>query len=81
MVKQVLGLGLMILVVLALGACEADEWQLVSKPRPLPEDPTLLYPDVYRSEEFEPSLSLRVGQTHHWKRLTLCKSRAERGRG
>jgi hypothetical protein len=60
MVKQVLGLGLMILVVLALGACEADEWQLVSKPRPLPEDPTLLYPDVYRSEEFEPSLSFRV---------------------
>src|SRR3712207_4675745 len=59
--KQLLRLGLlMTLVVLALGTCEADEWQLVSKPRPLPEDPTLLYPDVYRSEEFEPSLSFRV---------------------
>jgi hypothetical protein len=70
MVKQVLGLGLMmIVVVLALGACEADEWQLVSKPRPLPEDPTLLYPDVYRSEEFEPSLSFRV--VEGWSNVPL----------
>jgi hypothetical protein len=61
MVRQALRLGLlMILVVLALVACEEDERQLVSKPRPLPEDPTLLYPNEYRSEEFEPSLSFRV---------------------
>ena len=61
MVRQALRLGLlMILLVLALIACEEDERQLVSKPRPLPEDPTLLYPDEYRSEEFEPSLSFRV---------------------
>jgi hypothetical protein len=72
MVRQVLGLGLMILVVLALVACEADEWQIVSKPRPLPEDPTLLYPDVYRSEEFEPSLSFRV--VEGWSNVPLESS-------
>jgi hypothetical protein len=72
LVKQVLGLGLMILVVLALGTCEADEWQLVSKPRPLPEDPTLLYPDVYRSEEFEPSFSFRV--VEGWSNVPLKTS-------
>ena len=51
---------LVTLLVLALVACEADEWYQESKPRPLPEDPTVLYPGVYRSEEFEPSLSFRV---------------------
>ena len=59
----------MTLLVLALVACEADEWQQESKPRPLPEDPTALYPDVYRSEEFEPSLSFRV--VEGWSNVPL----------
>jgi hypothetical protein len=63
-------LGLLVtLVVLALVACEAEEWQQESKPRPLPEDPTLLYPDVYRSEEFKPSLSVRV--VEGWSNVPL----------
>jgi hypothetical protein len=70
MVRRVSGLGLLVaLVVLALGACEAEEWQQESKPRPLPEDPTLLYPDVYRSEEFKPSLSFRV--VEGWSNVPL----------
>ena len=39
-------------------ACGAPE---ESKPRPLPEDPQTLSPGTYVSEEFEPSLSFRVG--------------------
>ena len=85
MVKQALTLGLLVtIVVLALSACKADEWQRESKDRPLPEDPTALYPGDYRSEEFEPSLSSglsRVGQTFHWRLPTFCKSREERRPG
>src|SRR5829696_8118955 len=63
MVSQILRLGLLLtLVVLAQVACEAVEWQQESKPRPLPEDPQALRPDEYRSEEFKPSLSFRVGE-------------------
>src|SRR5215210_2826450 len=63
MVSQTLRLGLLLtLLVLALVACEAVEWQQESKPRLLPEDPQALRPDEYRSEEFKPSLSFRVGE-------------------
>jgi hypothetical protein len=69
-VRQVARVGLVVaLVVLALVACEVEGWQPESKPRPLPEDPTLLYPDVYRSEEFEPSLSFRV--VEGWSNVPL----------
>ena len=60
-VGRVLSLGLLVvLVVLALGACGGDEKK--AKARPLPEDPKALRPGTYRSEEFKPSLSFRVGK-------------------
>ena len=62
MVRQALGQGLLvILVVLALGACNGGEKQQEFKPQPLPENQQKLRPSVYGSEEFEPSLSFRVG--------------------
>src|SRR5918997_4153235 len=62
-VSQALRLGLVVaLVVLAMSACGGGEKQQVSKPRPLPEDPKALRPGEYRSEEFKPSLSFRVGK-------------------
>src|ERR671928_610431 len=60
-VRRALGLGLLaMLVVLALSACGGDEKE--AKPRPLPEEPKALRPGTYRSEEFKPSLSFRVGK-------------------
>lgn len=48
-------------LVFAVGAC-GGEGEEVTKPRPLPEDPQALRPGEYRSEEFEPSLTFRVGE-------------------
>jgi hypothetical protein len=62
-VSQALRLGLLVtIVVLAMSACGGGEKQQESRPRPLPEDEKALRPGVYRSEEFEPSLSFRVGK-------------------
>jgi hypothetical protein len=61
LVGRVLSLGLLlVLVVLALSACGGDEKK--AKTRPLPEEPKTLRPGTYRSEEFKPSLSFRVGK-------------------
>src|SRR5215210_5691729 len=61
LVGRVLSLGLLVVVVvLALSACGGDEKK--AKARPLPEDPKTLRPGTYRSEEFKPSLSFRVGK-------------------
>jgi hypothetical protein len=61
LVSQALSLGLLVTVlVLALSACGGDEKK--AKARPLPEDPKALRPGTYRSEEFKPSLSFRVGK-------------------
>ena len=61
LVGRVLSLGLLVvLVVLALSACGADEKK--AKARPLPEKPKALRPGGYRSEEFKPSLSFKVGK-------------------
>jgi hypothetical protein len=61
LVGRVLSLGLLVvLVVLALSACGGDEKK--AKARPLPEEPKTLRPGTYRSEEFKPSLSFRVGK-------------------
>jgi hypothetical protein len=62
--RQAIGLGLLVaLVVLGLSACGGGEKE--AKVRPLPEDRQALRPGTYRSEEFKPSLSFRVGKG--WK--------------
>src|SRR5215207_11554155 len=62
MVRHSLRLGLLVtLVVLALSACGGEKQQ-VSKPQPLPEEEQQLRTGVYRSEEFKPSLTFRVGE-------------------
>lgn len=59
LVKQALRMGTAVLLVIALTAtCRGHE---ESKPRPLPEVRQELRPGHYRSEEFEPSYTFRVG--------------------
>jgi hypothetical protein len=52
---------LVALLVFAMSACGGNEQQQ-SKPRPLPEEGQSLRPGEYRSEEFKPSVSFRVGK-------------------
>jgi hypothetical protein len=60
-VGQALRLGLVVtLLVLALSACGGNE--RFSKPQPLPEEEQQLRTGVYRSEEYKPSLTFRVGE-------------------
>jgi hypothetical protein len=64
LLRQAIGLGLLVaLVVLVLGACRGSEKE--AKVRPLPEDRQTLRPGTYRSEEFKPSLTFKVGKG--WK--------------
>src|SRR5215208_5850426 len=51
-------------VALALSACGGGgaAQEQANKPRHLPENIVTLRPGEYRSEEFEPSLSFRVGK-------------------
>lgn len=59
----VLPVGLLVaLLVFAVSACGGDEQRQESKARPLPEERQALRPSTYSSEEFEPSLSFRVGE-------------------
>jgi len=51
---------LAVMLIITVSACGGSEEQ--SKPRPLPEGEKALRPGVYRSEEFKPSLSFRVGE-------------------
>jgi hypothetical protein len=69
LVSQALRLGLLVtLVVLVLSACQGGEKE--AKARPLPEDDQkALHPGEYRSEEFKPSLSFRIGKG--WSIYTL----------
>ncbi len=58
--RRALGLVMLAaLVAVALAACGGIDKE--TKPRPLPEYGKALQPGEYRSEEFEPSLSFRVG--------------------
>jgi hypothetical protein len=64
--------GLLVLPILALAtACGAPPPE-EPKPRPLPEDQQELRPGVYRSEEFKPSFSFRVGKG--WSSTPLERS-------
>jgi hypothetical protein len=61
MVRQTFKLALLAaLVALAVSACEGN--QQVSKPQPLPEEREELRTGVYRTEEFEPSSTFRIGE-------------------
>jgi hypothetical protein len=64
MVRQTLRLALLVtLVVLALSACGGGGGQeQANKPRHLPQNNATLRPGEYRSDEFKPSLSFRVGK-------------------
>jgi hypothetical protein len=73
MVRQALRLVLLVtIVVLAMSACGGGEKQQESRPRPLPEDQQELRPGEYRSEEFKPSFSFRVGKG--WSSTPLERS-------
>jgi hypothetical protein len=62
MVRQALEVALLfILVLLAVCACGGGEEE-ADRPRPLPEEEKPLRPGEYRSEEFKPSFSFRVGK-------------------
>jgi hypothetical protein len=59
-VEHALRLGVVLaFVALAVGACGTPE---EAKPRPLPDETRKLGPGTYRTEEFEPASSFRVGE-------------------
>jgi hypothetical protein len=61
--ETILALAATTMVMLALIDCGGGSVQEEkAEARPLPEDPKALRPGEYRSEEFEPSLSFRVGK-------------------
>jgi hypothetical protein len=66
MMRQTLRLALLVtLVVLAMSACDGgggSAQEQANKPRHLPENNATLRPGEYRSDEFKPSLSFRLGK-------------------
>jgi hypothetical protein len=76
--RHPLTLGLLVaLVFLALSACGggAGGQEQANKPRPLPEEGKALRPGEYRSSEFKPSLTFRVGKG--WKSVPLQEPASE----
>jgi hypothetical protein len=63
LIWQALTLALLVtLVVLALNTCAGGGQEQANKPSPLPEDEKALRPGEYRSEDFKPLFSFRVGE-------------------
>ena len=63
LMKLALGVGVLMVAILALAACGGGgSEQEEVKAYPLPEDPKALRPGEYRSTEFKPSFSFRVGK-------------------
>jgi hypothetical protein len=65
LMRLALGMGVLVMMTLALTGCgggggSAQEEE--AKARPLPEDHKALRPGEYRTEEFKPSASFRVGK-------------------
>src|SRR5215208_7015179 len=67
-----------ILLAVLLSACGGGgggaEHQQQAKARPLPEEGKALHAGEYRSEEFKPSLTFRVGKG--WKSVPLLETAA-----
>jgi hypothetical protein len=63
MLRQLFALALLVtLILLALSACGGGGQGQTNEPRPLPEVEKALRPSEYRTEEFKPSFSFRVGE-------------------
>jgi hypothetical protein len=71
MIRAMLLLAATAMILVALTACDGGSaaHEEEAKPRSLPEDEKALQPGEYRSEEFEPSLSFRVGKG--WSHVPL----------
>ena len=62
LMRLALGVGLLMVVLLALTGCGSGSSQEEARARSLPEEHQELRPVEYRTEEFKPSLSFRVGK-------------------
>ena len=62
MVRQVLGAGMLTILILALTACGSGSAQEGAKGRPLPQEQGALRPGQYHSVKFKPPLSFEVGK-------------------
>jgi hypothetical protein len=69
MMRAMLVVAATAMILVGLTACGGGSAQEQAKPRILPEDEKALRPGEYRSEEFEPSLSFRVGKD--WSHVPL----------
>jgi hypothetical protein len=64
LMRLTVGVGVLVVMTFALMGCGggSSPEEVQAKARPLPEQPKELRPGEYRSEEFKPSVSFRVGK-------------------
>ena len=62
LMRLAFGVGVLIVLMLALTSCGSESSQQEAKAHPLPEDATALSPGEYHSVKFKPSFSFRVGK-------------------